>query len=100
MKKKQISEEQQLNEFIGKLASAMFTRKADKIVKALKTNPKVHNAVKQYKKDTDEFKKRIDDLGIGSWEDLIAATKKTPNVARPGESARDREGPYKKRTWT
>jgi len=88
MKKKQISEEQQLNEFIGKLASAMFTRKADKIVKALKTNPKVHNAVKQYKKDTDEFKKRIDDLGIGSWDDLIAASKKDPNV-RDGESARD-----------
>jgi len=88
MKKKQISEEQQLNEFIGKLASAMFTRKADKIVKALKTNPKVHNAVKQYKKDTDEFKKRIDDLGIGSFEDLIAATKKNPNVADL-ESARD-----------
>ena len=89
MKKKQISEEQQLNEFIGKLAAAMFTRKADKIVKALKANPKVHNAVKQYKKDTDEFKKRIDDLGIGSFEDLIAATKKNPNVADL-ESARDR----------
>lgn len=88
MKKKQISEEQQLNEFIGKLASAMFTRKADKIVKALKANPKVHNAVKQYKKDTDEFKKRIDDLGIGSWEDLVAASKKDPNV-RDRETARD-----------
>ena len=36
MKKKQLSEEQQLNEFIGKLASAMFTRKADKIVKSVK----------------------------------------------------------------
>ena len=95
MKKKQISEEQQLNEFIGKLASAMFTRKADKIVKALKTNPKVHNAVKQYKKDTDEFKKRIDNLGIGSFEDLIAATKKNPNVADL-ESARDRKDRIRK----
>ena len=89
MKKKQLSEEQQLNEFIGKLASAMFTRKADKIVKSVKANPKVYSALAQYKKDTDEFKKRIDRLGIGSWEDLIAASKKDPNVMDK-ESARDR----------
>lgn len=88
MKKKQLSEEQQLNEFIGKLASAMFTRKADKIVKSVKANPKVYSALAQYKKDTDEFKKRIDRLGIGSWEDLIAASKKNPNVMDK-ESARD-----------
>mgnify|MGYP006153734803 CR=1 FL=1 len=88
MKKKQLNEKEQLNEFIGKLAAALFTKKADKIVKALQSNPKVHNAVRQYKKDTDEFKKRIDDLGIGSFEDLIAATKKDPNV-RDLESARD-----------
>lgn len=88
MKKKQLSEEQQLNEFIGKLASAMFTRKADKIVKSVKANPKVYSALAQYKKDTDEFKKRIDRLGIGSWEDLIAASKKNPNM-KDLESARD-----------
>jgi hypothetical protein len=73
----------------------LFTRKADKIVKSLKTNPKVHNAVRQYKKDTDEFKKRIDDLGIDSWDDLIAATKKDPNVADL-ESARDRKNRIRK----
>lgn len=95
MKKKQINEKEQLNEFIGKLASALFTRKADKIVKALQSNPKVHNAVRQYKKDTDEFKKRIDDLGIGSFEDLIAATKKDPNVADL-ESPRDRKNRIRK----
>ena len=58
-------------------------------VKKFQENPKVHNAVHQYKKDTDEFKKRIDDLGIGSWDDLIAASKKDPNI-RDRESARDR----------
>ena len=73
MKKKQLSEEQQQLKRIHweKLASAVFTRKADKIVKSVKANPKVYIALAQYKKDTDEFKKRIDRLGIGSWEDLI-----------------------------
>jgi len=95
MKKKQLSEEQQLNEFIGKLASAMFTRKADKIVKSVKANPKVYSALAQYKKDTDEFKQRIDRLGIGSWDDLIAATKKNPNM-KDLESARDRKNRIRK----
>ena len=89
MKKKQINEPKQLNEFFGKLASAMFTRKADKIVKAVKTNRKVHDALSQYKKDTEDFKKRIDRLGIGSWEDLIAASKKDPNM-KDLESDRER----------
>ena len=73
---------------IGKMLGKVFEVKTKAIVNKLQTNPKVHNAVKQYKKDTDEFKKRIDDLGIGSWDDLIAASKKDPNV-RDGESARD-----------
>ena len=73
---------------IGTVLSKVFEIKTKAIVNKLQKNPKVHNAVKQYKKDTDEFKKRIDDLGIGSFEDLIAATKKNPNVADL-ESARD-----------
>jgi len=74
---------------IGTVLSKVFEIKTKAIVNKLQKNPKVHNAVKQYKKDTDEFKKRIDDLGIGSWDDLIAASKKNPNV-RDGETARDR----------
>ena len=66
---------------IGKMLGKVFEVKTKAIVNKLQTNPKVHNAVKQYKKDTDEFKKRIDNLGIGSFEDLIAASKKDPNVA-------------------
>jgi hypothetical protein len=61
---------------IGWLASKVFMMGAKAEVKNFQENPKVIGAVKQYKKDTDEFKKRIDDLGIGSFEDLIAATKK------------------------
>ena len=74
---------------IGTVLSKVFEIKTKAIVNKLQKNPKVHNAVKQYKKDTDEFKKRIDDLGIGSWDDLIAASKKNPNV-RDRETARDR----------
>ena len=73
---------------IGTVLSKVFEIKTKAIVNKLQKNPKVHNAVKQYKKDTDEFKKRIDDLGIGSWEDLIAASKKDPNV-RDGETDKD-----------
>ena len=74
---------------IGTVLSKVFEIKTKAIVNKLQKNPKVHNAVKQYKKDTDEFKKRIDDLGIGSWDDLIAASKKDPNV-RDGETDKER----------
>jgi hypothetical protein len=80
---------------IGWLASKVFMMGAKAEIKNFQENPKVHNAVHQYKKDTDEFKKRIDDLGIGSFEDLIAATKKNPNVADL-ESPRDRKNRIRK----
>ena len=80
MKKKQISEEQQLNEFVGKIASAMFTKKANKIVKATQNNPKIHRALSQYKKDLEDFRARMKKLGVSSSEDLIAAVNKNPKV--------------------
>ena len=89
MKKKQISEEQQLNEFVGKIASAMFTKKADKIVKATQNNPKIHRALSQYKKDLEDFRARMKKLGVSSSEDLIAAVNKDPNVPNI-EDPRDR----------
>ena len=89
MKKKQISEEQQLNEFIGKIAAEMFTKKADKIVKATKNNPKIYNALSQYKKDLEDFRARMKKLGVSSSEDLIAAVNKDPNVPNI-EDPRDR----------
>ena len=73
---------------IGKVLGKVFEVKTKAIVNTLQKDPKVHKAVHQYKKDTEAFKKRIDDLGIGSWEDLIAATKKDPNV-RDLESDKD-----------
>ena len=61
---------------IGKMLGKVFEVKTKAIVNTLQKDPKVHGALTQYKKDTEAFKKRIDDLGIGSFEDLIAATKK------------------------
>lgn len=81
MKKKQISEEQQLNEFVGKIASAMFTKKANKIVKATQNNPKIHRALSQYKKDLEDFRARMKKLGVSSSEDLIAAVNKNPKLS-------------------
>ena len=80
---------------IGKVLGKVFEVKTKAIVNTLQKDPKVHGALTQYKKDTEAFKKRIDDLGIGSWDDLIAATKKNPNVADL-ESARDRKNRIRK----
>lgn len=80
MKKKHLTEEQQLNEFVGKIAAAMFTKKAEKIVKATKNNPKIYNALSQYKKDLEDFRARMKKLGVSSSEDLIAAVNKDPNI--------------------
>ena len=74
---------------IGKVLGKVFEVKTKAIVNTLQKDPKVHGALTQYKKDTDEFKKRIDRLGIGSWDDLIAASKKDPNVM-DAESDRER----------
>ena len=73
---------------IGKVLGKVFEVKTKAIVNTLQKDPKVHGALTQYKKDTDEFKKRIDRLGIGSWDDLIAASKKDPNM-KDLESAKD-----------
>ena len=84
MKKKQISEEQQLNEFVGKIASAMFTKKANKIVKATQNNPKIHRALSQYKKDLEDFRARMKKLGVicswlsNAWPRLIRLHQRSP----------------------
>ena len=74
---------------IGKVLGKVFEVKTKAIVNTLQKDPKVHGALTQYKKDTEAFKKRIDRLGIGSWDDLIAASKKDPNM-KDLESDRER----------
>ncbi len=74
---------------IGKLIGKVFEVKTKAIVNKLQKNPKVHGALTKYKKDTEDFKERIDRLGIGSWDDLIAASKKNPNM-KDLESDRER----------
>ena len=74
---------------IGKMLGKVFEVKTKAIVNTLQKNSKVHGALAKYKKDTEEFSERIDRLGIGSWDDLIAASKKNPNM-KDLESAEDR----------
>ena len=81
MKKKQLNEEQLLNEFIGKIASYFFMKKAGKLVDATKNNPRLHGALSQYKQDTEDFRKKMKNLGISSGDDLVAAVNDNPALS-------------------
>lgn len=80
MKKKQLNEEQIINEFIGKIASYMFMNKANKLVNATKKNPELHNAIEKYHKDNLEFRKKLKRIGVTSPDDLVKAVNANPNV--------------------
>jgi hypothetical protein len=80
MKKRQLNEEQIINEFIGKIASYMFMNKANKLVNATKKNSELHKAIEKYHKDNLEFKKKLKRIGVTSPEDLVKAVNKDPNV--------------------
>ena len=80
MKKKQLNEEKILCEFIGKIASYMFMKKADKLVKATKQNPKLHNAIENITEIVKLFKKQLKDMGITDSEDLVRAVNANPNI--------------------
>ena len=88
MKKKQLNEEKILCEFIGKIASYMFMKKADKLVKATKRNPKLHNAIEKYHRDSQAFKKQLKDMGITDSEDLVRAVNANPNIKNKAETSK------------
>jgi cell fate (sporulation/competence/biofilm development) regulator YlbF (YheA/YmcA/DUF963 family) len=96
MNKKQIKEEKLITEFIGKLASYMFMKKADDLVKATKNNGKLYNAFEKYKKDSEAFQARLKKLGITSSEDLVKAVNDDPNIKTRATTPEERGKKAKK----
>jgi len=89
-KKQKLDENEIITEFIGKIASYMFLKKADKLVKATKNNPELHKAIEKYHKDNQEFKRKLKAMGIGSEADLVKAVNSNPNVKNM-ETSRQRK---------
>jgi len=73
IKKQPLNEEQIINEFIGKLATAIFNNKAKKLSKNAFSDPRLANLFDKYVEDTKKFKQELKDLGLSSKEDLKKA---------------------------
>lgn len=72
--------EEQLNEFIGKLASAILRKKGDKHITAMAADPRFHDAVDAFVKGTKEFEAELRRVGVRSAADLEKAIKNDPRV--------------------
>jgi len=79
-KKQNLTEEQQLNEFFGKLVTAIFKNKAGKIAKGVFSDPRLGSAFDKYVEDTKQFKNKLKRLGLTSREDLKNAINNDPNL--------------------
>ena len=72
--------EEQLNEFIGKLASYVLRKKGDAHIQAMAADPRFHDAVDAFVKGTKEFEAELRRIGVRSKADLDKAIKNNPNV--------------------
>jgi len=79
-KKQPLNEEQLINEFFGKLVTAIFKNKANKLANKAFKDPRLTKVFDKYVEDTKKFKKELKDLGYTSREDLKNAINKDPNL--------------------
>ena len=79
-KKRQLNEQELLNEFIGSIVQAIFKKKARKVSTDMFKDPRLADALDDYIKDTQEFKAELKRLGYTSIKDLQAATEANPRV--------------------
>lgn len=79
-KKEPLNEEQLINEFIGKLATAIFNNKAKKLSKKAFSDPRLTKVFDKYVEDTKKFKAELKRLGLTSTTDLKNAINKDPNL--------------------
>ena len=78
--KSSLNEEHLINEFIGKLATAIFNSKAKKLSKKAFSDPRLTKVFDKYVEDTKKFKDELKRLGLTSREDLKNAINKDPNL--------------------
>lgn len=79
-KKQPLNEEQIINEFFGKLVTAIFNNKAKKLSKKAFSDPRLTKVFDKYVEDTKKFKDELKRLGLTSREDLKTAINKDPNL--------------------
>ena len=75
-----LNEEHLINEFIGKLATAIFNSKAKKLSKKAFGDPRLTKVFDKYVEDTKKFKAELKRLGLSSREDLKNAINKDPKL--------------------
>lgn len=80
IKKQPLNEEQLINEFIGKLATAIFNNKAKKLSKKAFSDPRLTKVFDKYVEDTKKFKEELKRIGYTSREDLKNAINKNPRL--------------------
>lgn len=80
-KKEPLNEEQILNEFIGKLATAIFNSKAKKLSKKAFSDPRLTKLFNKYVEDTKDFKEELKSIGLTSSADLKKALESNPKLA-------------------
>ncbi len=78
--KSSLNEEHLINEFIGKLATAIFNSKAKKLSKKAFSDPRLTKVFDKYVQDTKKFKEELKSLGYSSREDLKNAINKDPKL--------------------
>jgi len=79
-KKQPLNEEQIINEFFGKLVTAIFNNKANKLSKKAFSDPRLTNLFDKYVEDTKKFKEELKRIGYTSREDLKTAINKNPRL--------------------
>jgi hypothetical protein len=80
-KKKQLTENEIIKEFIGSLVNAIFKGKVKKAgSSAFYNDPRLRGALQTYIDDTEKFRKELKKMGLGSKEDLKKALASDPNV--------------------
>ena len=73
---------------IGNLAGKVFMMSAKASINKLSKNPKLHNAVEKYHRDSHAFKKQLKDMGILDSEDLVKAVNANPNIKNKAETSK------------
>lgn len=79
-KKQPLNEEQIINEFFGKLVTAIFNNKANKLSKKAFSDPRLNKVFDKYVEDTKKFKAELKRIGYTSTEDLKNAINKNPRL--------------------
>lgn len=80
IKKQPLNEEHLINEFFGKLVTAIFKNKANKLSKKAFSDPRLTKVFDKYVEDTKKFKEELKRLGLTSREDLKNAINKNPRL--------------------